>query len=63
MSIRPNWGLLKEVDELLDRAKKLRERIDRLCLKDPAIACWNCGCNKWVGEYCFNCGEHWRGKG
>lgn len=60
---KPNYKLLAEVDDILERAKKIRDEIEKLCLKDPAVECWNCGCNKWLSNgHCFNCKEHWRGK-
>jgi len=62
MPIEPNYDLLKEVDDLLERAEEIRDECVALALTDPAMQCSNCGSRKWVGEYCANCGKHWRGR-
>jgi len=83
MPVQPNYKLLAEVDEHLekldrlrkgepmeidinklideheDKLRRLNEEIEAL---NPAKRCSNCGCDKWLGEYCYDCGEHFRGK-
>ena len=48
----------KFIDEFEDKVKKLNDEIKSL---SPAKRCSNCGCDKWIGEHCMNCGENYRG--
>ena len=51
--IKPNYELLKEVDQLMSDEDKLF---------DPMIKCSNCGCETILRNgYCLECGENCRG--
>jgi len=55
--VEPNYDLLKAVDDLLERAKKLREEI-----QERQNECPYAKNHKYMPNgYCEWCGEHYRG--